>query len=553
MSQLPDRLGDRFVLGPLIGRGTCSQVHRAHDLLLDRAAAVKIFPVADDPRVEREVSLLASLDHPSLVGVYDVGQVHGRAFVVMALFEGGSLADRLRHGPLALGETILAVSSVADALAHVHRAGVLHRDVTPRNILFDADGRAHLSDFGVAFVADSPRITDTGIVVGSAPYLAPEQVRGDEVGPPADVYSLALAMIEALTARPAYSGTPLEAAVARLAQLPRIPEGLGDDVTDLLVEMTADDPAERPDAESVRLRLRRAALAREVGTPSGRQPVVPAPRAADFEPARLPTRALMVVGAAAMSVLLAGTVIVASTWTVRDVSASSNPPASLSPSASTPLGATLGQAPAPAPVSAGSDGSRSRSSQSDRDESTGSTEAAGRFWRAVAGSSGHSTALPTRSPSGAPVARTSPRRDADSSPRLATPPSSSSGSTDEPTDKPVVGDPRDDLGSSPDTPEGSDGPEGRVLPELPGVAGDVTRNLPAPLGRSSSGSDDDTPRSATSESSSSTTTTTTPARSVGKATTTPTTTPKSTTRSSTSTTSTTRKPVGQALGALLGP
>src|ERR1700759_723027 len=216
MSELPDRLGERFARGPLIGQGTCSRVYRAHDLLLDREAAVKVFPVADDPRVQREIQLLASLDHPSLAGVYDVGRVDGRAFVVMALFEGGSLADRLRAGPMTLASAILAVSSVADALAHVHRAGVLHRDVTPRNILFDIDGRAHLSDFGVAFVADTPRITDTGIVVGSAPYLAPEQVRGDEVGPPADVYSLGLIMIEALTARPAYTGTPLEAAVARL-------------------------------------------------------------------------------------------------------------------------------------------------------------------------------------------------------------------------------------------------------------------------------------------------------------------------------------------------
>ncbi|GAA4877524.1 serine/threonine-protein kinase [Actinomycetospora straminea] len=264
---LPDRLGQRFALGELIGRGTCSEVYRAHDLLLDRDAAVKIFPVENDPRIEREVALMASLDHPSLVPVFDVGHVAGRAFVVMSLLGGGNLSDRLADGPMGVTETLLAVASVADGLGHVHRAGVLHRDVTPRNVLFDDDGRAHLSDFGVAFVADAPRITDTGIVVGSAPYLAPEQVRGETVGPPADVYALGLVMIEALTARPAYDGKPLAAARARLERRPDIPDGLDIEVVALLDAMTADDPAHRPTAEQVCVGLRRAALAAETLTP----------------------------------------------------------------------------------------------------------------------------------------------------------------------------------------------------------------------------------------------------------------------------------------------
>ena len=257
---LPARLGRRFALGELIGRGTCSEVYRAHDLLLDRDAAVKIFPVADDPRIEREVALMASLDHPSLVPVFDVGWDDGRAFVVMSLLEGGNLVDRLAGGPLQVIDTLLAVASVADGLAHVHRAGVLHRDVTPRNVLFDADGRAHLSDFGVALVADAPRITDTGIVVGSAPYLAPEQVRGDPVGPPADVYAIGLVMIEALTARPAYDGSPLAAARARLERRPGVPEGLDAEVVALLEAVAAADPDDRPGADRVCVGLRRAAL-----------------------------------------------------------------------------------------------------------------------------------------------------------------------------------------------------------------------------------------------------------------------------------------------------
>ncbi|MDD7939883.1 serine/threonine-protein kinase [Actinomycetospora lutea] len=363
---LPDRLGERFELGELIGRGTCSEVFRAHDLLLDREAAVKIFPVADDPRIRREVRLMASMDHPSLVPVYDVGHDAGRAFVVMALLEGGSLADRLADGPLGVGETLLAVASVADGLSHVHRGGVLHRDVTPRNVLFDGDGRAHLSDFGVAFVADAPRITDTGIVVGSAPYLAPEQVRGETVGAPADVYALGLVMIEALTARPAFGGAPLEAARARLERRPEMPAGLEFEVVALLEAMTADDPAHRPTAENVCIGLRRAALAAETATPpyamapivgagtpdattANLRPVAAtagdAARALDAEtpldltavPERRRRRRLadaggfMVAASVAAAVLLAGGVVVASAWTVDRVNTATPPAATVPP------------------------------------------------------------------------------------------------------------------------------------------------------------------------------------------------------------------------------
>ncbi|WP_328306189.1 serine/threonine-protein kinase [Actinomycetospora sp. NBC_00405] len=365
---LPERLGQRFALGELIGRGTCSEVYRAHDLLLDRDAAVKIFPVADDPRIEREVSLTASMDHPNLVPVYDVGGVNGRAFVVMALLEGGNLSDRLADGPLPVAETLLAVAAVADALGHVHRAGVLHRDVTPRNVLFDGDGRAHLSDFGVAFVADAPRITDTGIVVGSAPYLAPEQVRGEPVGPPADVYALGLVMIEALTGRPAYEGAPLAAARERLERRPEVPEGLDFEIVTLLEAMTADDPAHRPPAENVCIGLRRAALAAETlpangaplpfaglglpgllhattdtsattdtfataGATAGGTAAAARAETPRREPRPVLARSggLVIAASVAAAVLLAGGVVVASAWTVDSVAASAPPAATLAP------------------------------------------------------------------------------------------------------------------------------------------------------------------------------------------------------------------------------
>ena len=334
---------------------------------------MKIFPVADDPRIEREVSLTASMDHPNLVPVYDVGGVNGRAFVVMALLEGGNLSDRIADGPLPLAETLLAVAAVADALGHVHRAGVLHRDVTPRNVLFDGDGRAHLSDFGVAFVADAPRITDTGIVVGSAPYLAPEQVRGEAVGPPADVYALGLVMIEALTGRPAYEGAPLAAARERLERRPEVPEGLDFEI----VDAPRGDDRGRPGPPPARRervhrpasgRARRGDAPRERRAPPVRRPrparpppgrhhghlrhlgrhasgatsgatagAAAAARDRDETPARGPrpvlarSGGLVVAASVAAAVLLAGGVVVASAWTVDGVAASAPPAATLAP------------------------------------------------------------------------------------------------------------------------------------------------------------------------------------------------------------------------------
>ncbi len=260
---LPARLAQRYEVGPVIGRGVGSSVFRAHDTLLGRDAAVKTFRVETDARARRELTLLAMMDHPGLVPVYDVEEHDGRAFVVMALLDGGSLADRLgEHGPesggLALTEALRTAGTVAGALDHIHRAGVLHRDVTPANVLYDADGRAHLSDFGVAFVADAPRITDTGLTVGAAPYLAPEQVRGEPAGAPADVYALGLVLIEALTGRRAFPGDPLSAAQARLDREPTVPAGLPGPLAELIAAMTRSDPATRPGAAEVSVGLRQA-------------------------------------------------------------------------------------------------------------------------------------------------------------------------------------------------------------------------------------------------------------------------------------------------------
>ncbi len=216
-----------------------------------------------DARNRREVLTLAALSHPGLVTVYDVGDDHGRAYFVMQLIEGDTLAQRIRRGPLPLGDVIALGAALADALAYVHRRGVVHRDVKPGNVLLDADGRAHLSDFGIAAVRDAAPVTATGMVIGTASYLSPEQVRGESVTPAVDIYALGLVLLECVTGRREYPGNALEAAVARLHRRPVVPVGLPESLRTLLVAMTADEPGARPDADEVLAATR--AVSREVG------------------------------------------------------------------------------------------------------------------------------------------------------------------------------------------------------------------------------------------------------------------------------------------------
>jgi len=259
--------GGRYTLGDLIGRGGAAEVFRARDELLGRDVAVKLFPAgvgeADESRRQREVQTLAGMNHPGLVTIYDVGQERDRAYFVMQLIEGESLADRIRSGPLALGDVVALGAALADALTYVHRHGVVHRDIKPGNVLLDTDGRPHLSDFGIAVLADATNITATGMVIGTASYLSPEQVRGQPVGPASDVYALGLVLLECITARREYPGNALEAAVARLHRAPEIPTDLPGPLAGLLAGMTLDEPMERPTTEQVVGELRM--ISRESG------------------------------------------------------------------------------------------------------------------------------------------------------------------------------------------------------------------------------------------------------------------------------------------------
>ncbi len=248
----------RYALGDLYGSGGMSEVYRAFDTKLDRKVAIKLFQGTatheDQIRLDREAQVLAGLRCPGVVAVYDTGSFRGRPFYVMQPVEGGTLRRRMRE-PLPPEVVARIGAQVAEILVHVHRHDVVHRDVKPSNILLEpGERRAYLADFGLALQAQATRVTRSGMLVGTAGYLAPEQVRGGDVGPPADVYALGLVLLECLTGRPEYPGGDTEAALARLHREPRVPAGLPDPWGEVLAAMTHTLASKRPTAaESAKL------------------------------------------------------------------------------------------------------------------------------------------------------------------------------------------------------------------------------------------------------------------------------------------------------------
>ncbi|WP_439656964.1 protein kinase domain-containing protein [Lentzea sp. HUAS TT2] len=244
-------LADRYRLGEVLGTGGVAQVRRARDVLLARDVAVKLFQpgdLADARRIDNEICALAGLSHPGLVTVYDADPSGETPYVVLELIEGRTLRDRVADGPMSVEDVRRVGAALADALAHVHARGFVHRDIKPSNVLLDDEETPRLSDFGLVRAEGEAGLTKTGQVVGTAAYLAPEQVRGQEVTSAADVYALGLLLLECLTGRREYEGAEIEAAVARLHRPPVVPDDLPFDLVRLLSRMTALSAARRPSA-----------------------------------------------------------------------------------------------------------------------------------------------------------------------------------------------------------------------------------------------------------------------------------------------------------------
>ncbi|MFJ6850997.1 protein kinase [Streptomyces sp. NPDC091271] len=264
-------LGGRYRLDKLLGSGGAADVHRGFDLRLRRPVAVKIFRpdagIGMEETWHSEAVILARLHHPGLVTAYDAGQHDGRAFLVMQLIQGDTLKTRIAEGPLPPEATAAIGAELAHALAHAHETGIVHRDVKPSNILLDARNRPHLADFGISLLLDATAHTATGTLIGTAAYLSPEQVLGEPVGRPADIYALGLVLLECLTGRLEYDGGPLEAAIARLHRRPALPHWLPEQLSFLLRDMTDLDEQNRPTARHCAHAL--TALADEAHTTPG--------------------------------------------------------------------------------------------------------------------------------------------------------------------------------------------------------------------------------------------------------------------------------------------
>ncbi|MGM9473950.1 serine/threonine-protein kinase [Pseudarthrobacter sp. YS3] len=274
-------VGGRYRLGEVIGRGGMSSVYCARDENLGRDVALKLFapqaPDADElKRQEAEIQLLATLNHPSLVTLFDAGidtriPDEPRPFLTMELVDGQDLRSRIRHSPVPLDELAVIGAGIADALAYVHSLGVIHRDIKPGNILLvqirpGEPLRPKLTDFGIARIVDGTRLTATGTMVGTAAYLSPEQAMGSPLTPATDIYSFGLVLLECIKQTIEYPGSAVESAVARLHRAPEIPADLPSEWADLIRSMTALEPLERPSAADVETVLRQA-LVSPVSTP----------------------------------------------------------------------------------------------------------------------------------------------------------------------------------------------------------------------------------------------------------------------------------------------
>jgi hypothetical protein len=263
-------VADRYALSAPLGRGGMGVVWRARDAVLGREVAVKevVFPptMPDEERrpaqarVMREARAAARLNHPGVVTLYDVVKDHGGTFIVMELVKAPTLADLVRSdGPLPVERVAEIGAQVASALEAAHQAGIVHRDVKPGNVMVPGNGTAKLADFGIASLQGDPQLTSTGLVIGSPAYMAPEQAKGEESGPPADFWALGATMFYAVEGEPPFDrGTSIATLAAVVNDPPRTPRRAGR-LTPLITALLAKDPGSRPSGPELRAELGRLA------------------------------------------------------------------------------------------------------------------------------------------------------------------------------------------------------------------------------------------------------------------------------------------------------
>lgn len=279
-------LDGRYRVATKIATGGTSTVYRGVDLRLDRPVALKVMDsryAGDEQFLTRfrlEARTVARLKDAGLVAVYDQGLDARHPFLVMELIEGGTLRELLtERGPMPPHAVAAVLRPVLGGLAVAHRAGLVHRDVKPENVLISDDGEVKIADFGLVRAVAAAGITSASVILGTAAYLSPEQVRDGDASPRSDVYAVGIMAFELLTGEPPFSGdSPLSVAYQRLdADVPApstVIDGVPGEFDELVARATARDPADRyADAGDMRAEL--DDIAEETGLPEFR---VPAPR-----------------------------------------------------------------------------------------------------------------------------------------------------------------------------------------------------------------------------------------------------------------------------------
>ncbi|MGC4838562.1 protein kinase domain-containing protein [Micromonospora vinacea] len=303
---LPQLVADRYRLLSPLGQGGMGRVWKARDEVLHRDVAIKeLVPppgLTDEERREmrerslREARAIARLNHANVVRIFDVLRTDGDPWIVMEYVASKSLQDTLAEdGPVSVARTVEIGLGVLGALSAAHKAGVMHRDVKPGNVLLGDDGRVVLTDFGLATIPGDPNVTRTGMVLGSPAYISPERARDGTAGPEADLWSLGATLYAAVEGKSPYARPSAIGTLAALATEPIPPPKNAGPLKAVLNGLLRKDPNERITAEVAERLLRRAAGKRSRGIslldgvrrpgPNGprepRLPVVPAPRPAE--------------------------------------------------------------------------------------------------------------------------------------------------------------------------------------------------------------------------------------------------------------------------------
>ena len=307
-------IAGRYEVEKLVGSGGMSNVFRAHDRMLERTVALKILHeqyTRDADYVERfrrEARSVAQLTHPNIVTVIDRGEQDGRQFIVFEYVEGDNLKDLVNRGPLPVRDAIQLALQVARALAFAHVRGLVHRDVKPQNVLLNDDGQAKVTDFGIARSLDVDGVTQTGTVLGTSDYIAPEQARGQKVNPKTDIYSLGVVLYELLTGQVPFAGDNFVAVAMRHVNepAPSVLERRSDVPVrlDLVIQRAmAKDPADRFESMAELVTELEACLAEvDGGSDEGATMIVPparrARRAGPRRQPRFPVLPLLVALAA---------------------------------------------------------------------------------------------------------------------------------------------------------------------------------------------------------------------------------------------------------------